>query len=106
MNKLVAIVALVVAGLAGCGGDDKDPAVAACEDFVFSSCSRIVECVGGVSQSQCEDMVAQEFDCAEAEGEEIPAGFNDCLDDLESATCEELRPPDGTGEFELPASCE
>lgn len=101
MARRAACALLLLVG--GCG----DSPVEKCDDMLSTICSRIVECVGGVSQPACE----QEFQAAVACGAttDVGTGYDRCMDLIRSFTCSTLFQTDpGTGEqsIVLPADCE
>jgi len=101
MARRAACALLLIVG--GCG----DSPVEKCDDMLSTICSRIVECVGGVSQQTCE----QEFQAAVACGAttDVGAGYDRCMDLIRNFTCSTLFPTDpSTGEqlIVLPADCQ
>lgn len=70
-------------------------------------CSRLVECVGGVSKQECLQELQIVVPCGAAT--EVNASYDRCMDQLRGSTCSTLFPTDpSTGErwLALPADCE
>lgn len=97
----LSIVALaLIASVASTGPDPE--AVAACHDLVELVCERAVECDPTRDARDCEDDVEDDFgNCDEALA--VEGDTEECFDDLEAATCDELFSGD---EDKLPRSCE
>ncbi|KAB2911002.1 MAG: hypothetical protein F9K40_01565 [Kofleriaceae bacterium] len=86
----------------GCGESPTEK----CDDLLSTVCSRVVECIGGVTQQAC----VQEFQAAVSCGAvtDISESYDRCMDQLHGFTCSTLFPTDpATGErlFALPADC-
>ncbi|HEX8951739.1 MAG TPA: hypothetical protein VF945_07825 [Polyangia bacterium] len=100
--KLLAIVAVVAAGLAGCGGGTSFATY--CDNFQAEQCAKVFECTNppppdptmwGVSVAQCTAML-KSANCANASsGQPCPGRetyhsdkADACLVDLKAATCD------------------
>jgi hypothetical protein len=104
--KRALFVCLVVVGV-GCGSDDEEDtaaqAVAKCETFMTTFCSRAVECLGSavITTSDCRQALATEVDCGKAVG--VTSSYPRCIDQIQSFSCGTLF---GGADIELPASCD
>lgn len=98
--RRVACALLLIVG--GCG----DSPVEKCDDMLSTICSRLVECVGGVSQQACLHEFQASVPCGATT--DVSAGYDRCMGQLRGFTCSTLFPTDPmTGEhgLELPADC-
>ena len=99
-------LALATTALAACGGDDDSPADK-CRDFVSDLCSRAIECVApGESHSDCVAEISDAFACGDVG--KVSDTYDECVDDLNSATCDVLfqpNPDSGQPEIVVPQNC-
>jgi hypothetical protein len=88
--------------LAACGGNS---AVDKCDDLVDVVCDRTVECVSGITKTDCVQAVQQQLPCGSAK--KVSASYDRCMDQLNSDSCDVLFPPDQNGQpsLTLPADC-
>lgn len=101
MARRATCALLLIVG--GCG----DSPVEKCDDMLSTICSRLVECVGGVSQQACVQELQVAVPCGATT--DVTAGYDRCMDQLRGFTCSTLFPTDPmTGEhwLVLPADCE
>lgn len=88
--------------LAACGGSS---AVDKCDDLVDVVCDRTVECVSGITKTDCVQAVQQQLPCGSAK--KVSASYDRCMDQLNNDSCDILFPPDSNGQpsLALPADC-
>jgi hypothetical protein len=107
-RTLVVIVGLGVLGGQSCGSDE-NPAVAKCQTFLTTACTRVADCAvqaGLITQAQrqmqydsCLSQAGASVMCGRAIG--IGPTYAQCIADLNAATCEVVNDPN----TQLPASC-
>ena len=91
------LIGIACIGPVACGEDDESP-TARCEAFVRRTCQKLADCVGRdfnvcIAESQID------LPCDQSSG--TSATYDQCLDDIDTATCETVRAtPD-----QLPPSC-
>jgi hypothetical protein len=106
--RLVVIVALGAIGSQSCGSDP-NPAVAKCQTFLTTVCTRVADCAvqaGTITQAQrqtqydsCISQVGGTLMCGKAVA--VGATYDQCITDLNAATCAVVNDPNTS----LPTSC-
>jgi hypothetical protein len=100
---------LVMMVLVGCGGAARERTPSEkCDDLVDSVCDRAVVCIAGASgmHSACVEGIKSLISCAAVKS--VGAGYDRCMDRIDSDSCTTLFPVDpdtGDEELVLPADC-
>jgi hypothetical protein len=97
-------VCVLFLAFAGCS-DDPSP-TEKCDDLLTNVCSRIVACVGGVTQQECVQELQSAASCGSVTG--VNANYDRCMQQLRGFSCSVLFPADpqsGELTFEPPSDC-
>lgn len=88
---------LVLGLAAGCGSPQD-----ACEDFISTTCRRLLECVSAANttQSECVSALSTNVQCSQVV--DTSDSFGTCMERLEGDSCAVLFPNQS---LELPAAC-
>jgi hypothetical protein len=111
MRKIAVVV--LVAFLASCARSDEGPtAQEKCTTFVSAVCSRQVACGPAnadrtASLNRCTQHAATQLDCRKVAGLAVPpAQFDQCIQDLNTMTCDALTSPTAPDTLKPPAACD
>jgi len=108
VRRLLAMMTLCSALMvAGCSDSDHEATPAEkCDSLISDICNRLVECVGGRTQEQCEEAVGMEIPCGSTKA--VSSDYDRCVDQVGENSCYYLFHNDpATGEpvLTLPAAC-